>query len=170
MSTSDAPVMTSISLQLMRVWRVAWMGIATLATIAVVVMLLWPPPARQASAQTKVEAPPEAARLDSEGDILIPAGSSLAQKLSTALVQPESVAFPVLHVNGFIIARLVAGESRIEDRWQFASEEISTTYSDGVKSETEIENAGKQLNTITDLAQSNIQRYEKIVARLRKLV
>src|SRR5882724_11487651 len=103
MSTSDAPAMTSISLQLMRVWRVAWMALATLATVGVVVMLLWPPPARQASAQTKVEKPPEAARLDSEGDILIPGGSSLAQKLSLAVVEPENVAFPVLHVNGFII-------------------------------------------------------------------
>ena len=57
--------MTSLTAQFMKIWRVAWMGIATIATIAVVVMLLWPPAPRQASAKAHNEKPPDAARLDS---------------------------------------------------------------------------------------------------------
>lgn len=162
--------MTSITAQFMQVWRVTWMGFSTLATLAVVTMLLWPPAPRQASSKSIEEKPPESAQLDSSGDIVIAPGSSLLQKLSIATIEPESVSFPVLHVSGSIVARLVAGTSRVEDRWQFASPEISTTYSDWTKSQTEIENAEKQLTTIKGLAESNIQRYEKLVTRLRKLV
>ena len=162
--------MTSITAQFMKIWRVAWMGIATTATIAVVVMLLWPPAPRQASAKAQNEKPPDAAQLDSSGHIVVPPASSLVQKLSIAAIEPEQVSFPVLHVSGSIVARVVGGKSRLEDRWQFASDEVSTTYSDWMKSQAEIENAEKQLKTIQGLAESNIQRYEKLVNRLRKLV
>ena len=162
--------MTSLTAQFMKVWRVAWMGLATIATFAVVVMLLWPPVPRQASAKAQNEKPPDAAQLDSSGFIVVPAGSSLVQKLSIATIEPEQVSFPVLHVSGSIVARVVGGKSRLEDRWQFASDDVSTTYSDWIKSQAEIENAEKQLKTIQGLAESNIQRYEKLVNRLRKLV
>ncbi|MCE9526851.1 MAG: efflux RND transporter periplasmic adaptor subunit [Planctomycetales bacterium] len=162
--------MTSISAQFMQVWRVAWMGIATVATLAVVTMLLWPPAPRKASSKSQEEKAPDAAQLDSSSNIVIAAGSSLLQKLTTSVIQPESVSFPVLHVSGSIVARLVGGKSRVEDRWQFSSPDVSMTYSDWMKSQTEIENAEKQLTTIKGLAESNIHRYEKLVDRLKKLV
>jgi RND family efflux transporter MFP subunit len=162
--------MTSITAQFMKIWRVAWMGIATIGTIAVVVMLLWPPAPRQASAKAQNEKPPDAARLDSSGLIVVPPGSSLVQKLSVAAIKPEKVSFPVLHVSGSIVARLVGGKSRLEDRWQFANDEVSTTYSDWMKSQAEIDNAEKQLETIKGLAKTNVERYEKLVNRLKKLV
>src|SRR6185436_4482078 len=116
------------------------------------------------------EPPRENAKLDSSGNIVISKDSSLQQKLSSTQIKPEMVSFPVLRVSGSIVARVVAGKARVEDRWQFAGEDVSTTYSDWIKSQTEIENAEKQLTTIQGLADSNIKRYEKLVDRLRKLV
>ena len=55
----------------------------------------------QVSAKPAVQNAPEACRLSTDGDILIPAGSTLEQKLEVVEVQPENVSFPVLRVTGY---------------------------------------------------------------------
>src|SRR4051794_7505137 len=111
--------------QFVKSWRVTWMTLSSIATLAVVVMLLWPPPERQVSAKPAAQDVPEACRLSPEGEVLIPAGSPLEQKLDVVKVQPENVSFPVLRVTGSIVARLMDGAKTEEERWQFSTEELS---------------------------------------------
>src|SRR5438105_14436200 len=92
-----------------KTWRVSWMALSSIAVIAVVVLLLWPPPARQASARPAAAIPSDAYRISAEGDIIIPAGRPLEQKVDVVQVQPEDVSFPVLRVPGSIVARLLRG-------------------------------------------------------------
>jgi multidrug efflux pump subunit AcrA (membrane-fusion protein) len=133
-------------------------------------MLLWPPPERQVSAKPAAQDIPEACRLSPEGDILIPAGSPLEQKLDVVKVQPENVSFPVLRVTGSIVARLMDGAKTEEERWQFSTEELSNTYAEWLKSETEIVNAKMQLDKVRKLAESTVSYRSKVVERLTKLV
>src|SRR2546430_2626717 len=132
--------------QFVRTWRVTWMTLSSIATLAVVVMLLWPPPERQVSAKPAAATASDAFQLSPEGDILIPVGSPLEAKVEIVEVQPEEVSFPLLRVTGSIVARLIdisKMENRskaAEDRWQFSSEELSSTYAEWLKTQTEIDN------------------------------
>jgi membrane fusion protein, heavy metal efflux system len=146
------------------------MTLSSIATIAVVVMLLWPPPERQVSAKPAASVAPDAFRLSEEGDILIPAGSPLEQKVDVVDVLPDEVSFPVLRVTGSIVVRLIDGAKAPEDRWQFSTEELSSTYAEWLKAQAEIENGEKQLVKVNELAKSTVARYTDIVVRLRKLV
>src|SRR3954470_10509304 len=118
-----------------KTWRVTWMALSSIATIAVVVSLLWPPPARQASAKPAAATVLTAFHLSPEGDIIIPADSSLREKVEIVQVEPEEVSFPLLRVTGSIVARLIdtakVPQERLkaaEDRWQFSSEDLASTY------------------------------------------
>jgi len=146
------------------------MALSSIATLAVVIMLLWPPPERQVSAKPAVQNTPEACRVSASGDILIPAGSTLEHKLEIVDVRPESVSFPILRVTGSIVARLMDGAKTEEERWQFSTEELSNTYAEWLKSETEITNAQKQLDKVRELAESSVNYRTKVVERLTKLV
>lgn len=146
------------------------MALSSIATLAVVVMLLWPPPERQASAKPTTQSAPAAFGLSPEGDILIPAGSPLEEKMDIVPVQPDEVSFPVLRVTGSVVARLVDGTKAPEDRWQFSTAELSSTYADWLKSHTEIENAENQLVKIRELDKSNVAYRTAAVERWRKLV
>jgi membrane fusion protein, heavy metal efflux system len=156
--------------QFVKTWRVTWMTLSSIATLAVVVMLLWPPPERQVSAKPATQNAPEACRLSPEGDILIPPGSPLHAKVEIVEVRPENVSFPVLRVTGSIVARLMDGAKTPEERWQFSTEELSNTYAEWLKSGTEIENAEKQLVKVSELAESTVNYRTAVVTRLTKLV
>ncbi len=153
-----------------KTWRITWMTLSSIATLAVVIVLLWPPPERQVSAKPAAQNTPDACRLSPDGDILIPAGSTLEHKLEIVNVQPELVSFPVLRVTGSIVARLMDGAKTEEERWQFSTEELSNTYAEWLKSETEIANAQKQLDKVRELAESSVTYRTKVVERLTKLV
>jgi len=156
--------------QFVKTWRVTWMTLSSIATLAVVVMLLWPPPERQVSARPAVQTPSEAFHLSPEGDILIPPDSPLRAKVEIVEVRPEEVSFPLLRVTGSIVARLMDGAKTREERWQFSTEELSNTYAEWLKSGTEIENAEKQLVKVTELAESTVNYRTAVVTRLTKLV
>src|SRR5438874_9746633 len=153
-----------------KTWRVTWMTLSSIATLAVVILLLWPPPERQVSAKPAIQNTPDACRLSADGDILIPPGSTLEHKLEIVEVQSDHVSFPVLRVTGSIVARLMDGAKTEEERWQFSTEELSNTYAEWLKSETEIANAKKQLDKVRELAESAVGYRNKVVDRLTKLV
>lgn len=155
--------------QFVKTWRVSWMTLSSIAVIAVVVMLLWPPPERQVSARPAVQKTPDACRLSPEGDILIPKGSPLEEKVDIVEVRPEEVSYPVLRVTGSTVARLVDGAKAPEDRWQFSSEELSATYAEWLKAQTEVDNAKKQLDKVQKLTESVVTYKEKVVDRLDRL-
>src|SRR3954463_8379672 len=120
-----------------KTWRVTWMALSSIATVAVVVSLLWPPPARQTSAKPAAAAVSTAFHLSPDGDIIIPPDSSLREKVDIVEVQPEEVSFPLLRVTGSVVARLIdsaqARQERlkaVEDRWQFSSEDLASTYAE----------------------------------------
>jgi cobalt-zinc-cadmium efflux system membrane fusion protein len=146
------------------------MTLSSIATLAVVIVLLWPPRERQVSAKPSSNPVPEAFRLSADGEILIPDDSPLKQKVDIVAIEPEEVSFPVLRVTGSIVARLIDGSKAPEDRWQFSTEELSSAYAEWIKTQAEIENTEKQLVKVRELAQSTVSRYTDIVERLRKLV
>jgi membrane fusion protein, heavy metal efflux system len=146
------------------------MALSSIATLAVVVMLLWPPPERQVSAKPAAQDTPDPFRLTPEGDIFIPAGSPLEEKVDIVEVRSEEVSFPVLRVTGSIVARLIDGSKAPEDRWQFSTAELSSTYAEWLKSHTEIENTENQLVKIRELDKSNVAYRSAAVERWRKLV
>jgi cobalt-zinc-cadmium efflux system membrane fusion protein len=162
--------------QFVRTWRVTWMTLSSIATLAVVVMLLWPPPERQVSAKPAAANVSEAFTLSPEGDILIPAGSPLEAKVEIVEVQPEEVSFPLLRVTGSIVARLLdvsmmENKSKAaEDRWQFSNEDLSSTYAEWLKTQTEIDNAKKQLAKVEELTRTTVEFKTKVVTRTEKLV
>ena len=156
--------------QFVKTWRVTWMTFSGIATLAVVVLLLWPPPERRVSARPAAENAPEAFKLTSEGDVLIPTGSPLEAKVEQICVLPEEVSFPVLRVTGSIVARLMDGAQTAEERWQFSTEELSNTYAEWLKSRAEIENTQKQQEKVRELAESTVAYRTAVVNRLTKLV
>jgi multidrug efflux pump subunit AcrA (membrane-fusion protein) len=146
------------------------MALSSIATLAIVVMLLWPPHERHASARPAIESTPEACRLSPGGDILIPAGSPLEQKLEIVEVQPEEVSFPLLRVTGSVVARLNDGRKEPEERWHFSSGELSTTYAEWLKAQTEIDAAEKQLKKVKELTTTAVDYKQAVVDRLKRLV
>jgi cobalt-zinc-cadmium efflux system membrane fusion protein len=159
-----------------KTWRVTWMALSSIATIAVVVSLLWPPPARQASAKPAAATVSTAFHLSPEGDIIIPADSSLREKVEIVQVEPEEVSFPLLRVTGSIVARLIdtakVPQERLkaaEDRWQFSSEDLASTYAEWLKTQTEIDTAKKQLAKVQQLTDTTVNHLTAVVERTKKL-
>jgi len=155
---------------LVKAWRVSWMALSSIATLAVVVLLLWPPQERHASARPAAEAAPVACHLSPGGEILIPAGSPLEQKLEIVEVQPEEVSFPLLRVTGSVVARLNDGMKALEERWHFSSGELSATYAEWLKGQTEIDTAEKQLKKVKELTATAVDYKQAVVDRLKRLV
>ncbi|MCS6924687.1 MAG: efflux RND transporter periplasmic adaptor subunit [Candidatus Binatia bacterium] len=97
-------------------------------------------------------------------------GSLLEKKLAIVPVSREQTTIPVLTVTGVIVARLRAGGEPVEDRWQFSSLELLTTYADWQKARTEVDFAERQLRKTRELTAARLGAQTQVVERLRKLV
>jgi len=154
-----------------RLWLMIKIGFMALA-IGTVLLLLWSPWQKPTAAVPKPDPAQHAAIVQLVGPrlIAVQAGSLLEKKLTVVPVGREQVATPVLTVTGAVVARLRAGSEPAEDRWQFSSAELLTTYADWQKVRTEVDFAEKQLRKTRELTAAQLTAQTKVVERLRKLV
>lgn len=102
--------------------------------------------------------------------IAVQPGSLLEQKFDIFEVQKEQITTPLLLVTGAVVARLPAGSSPMEDRWQFNSIELSGVYADWQRARAEKEFNAKRLVKIRELTAAQYNSQKLAVDRLRKLV
>src|SRR2546425_3758883 len=152
-------------------WLVIKIGVVVLA-IGTGLRLLWSPSPEPTAAVPKTEPSQNAAVVQLAGPrlIAVQAGSLLEKKLAIVPASWEQIATPVLTVTGAVVARLRAGGEPAEDRWQFSSPELLTTYADWQKARTEVDFAEKQLSKTRELTAAQLTAQTKVVERLRKLV
>src|SRR3989449_3578596 len=152
-------------------WLMVKIGFAALA-IGTVLMLLWSSSSEPTAAVPKTEPSQNAAVVQLVGPrlIAVQAGSLLEKKLAVVPASREEIATPVLTVTGSIVARLRIGSGPAEDRWQFSSPELLSTYADWQKARTEVDFAEKQLSKTRELTAARLAAQTKVVERLRKLV
>ena len=153
-----------------RLWLMGKLGFTALA-IGTVLLLLWSP-WQKPTAVSKTEPSQNSAVVQLVGPrlIAVQAGSLLEKKLAIVPASREQITTPVLTVTGSVVAHLRAGSEPAEDRWQFSSPELLTTYADWQKARTEVDFAEKQLNKTRELTTARLTAQTKVVERLRKLV
>src|SRR5215510_7492532 len=147
--TSDQGALRS---QWSRLWLMVKISFVVLAT-GTVLLLLWSPWQKPPAAVLKPEPLQNATVVQLVGPrlIAVQAGSLLEKKLAIVPASREQIATPVLTVTGSVVARLRAGGEPAEDRWQFSSPELLTTYADWQKARTEVDFAEKQLRKTREL-------------------
>jgi multidrug efflux pump subunit AcrA (membrane-fusion protein) len=101
--------------------------------------------------------------------ILVRPDTPLARNLAIVDVKKQTVAHPLLTVTGSVVARIRPGSEPLRFRWQFASPEVASAYTDWLKSSVDIEFNQKQLDTTRELSNAQIERYDVIVKRLAPL-
>jgi cobalt-zinc-cadmium efflux system membrane fusion protein len=72
-------------------------------------------------------------------------------------------------VTGVVLARIREGAEPFEDRWQFSSSELSTSYADWLRTKNEIEFATSQLNKTRELATAETAFLQTNVTKLEQL-
>ena len=146
---------------------------AIVATTAVVVELLRPhqPRITQPANDAKPVETVEPVRVVAAGMLAVAHESPLQKELATFEVASEKISLPLLSVSGTILARIREGSELIEDRWQFSSSELSTSYADWLRAKNEIVFAESQLTKTTELAaaettflQTNLKRFESLTS------
>ena len=149
--------------------RNIWMGLAAIGTV-VVLFVVTRQPKESVTTPRDLSAPTEVAKVVAPGLIEITAGSLLEQKLDRQHVKVETVSFPLLTVTGAIAARIVPGAGRPEDRWQFSTVDLSNSFADWQRANTEVEHATNQLAKTRELAAAQVTRFREVSERLQKLV
>lgn len=147
--------------------RGAWMIFAAIGTVAVVVMLM-----RNPTVHVEHTAPPKAiepVRVVGLGKILVSPDTPLQKELSLLDLKRRKITRPVLSVTGVVLARIREGSEPFEDRWQFNTPELSTSYADWLRTKNEIEFNTSQLNKTRDLSNAETTYLQINVSKLEKL-
>jgi len=149
--------------------RNIWMGLAAIGTVVVLFVVVRQPKGGPTNPRD-LSTPAEVAKVVAPGLIDITAGSLLERKLDQQPVKTETVSFPLLTVTGAIAARIVPGAGKPEDRWQFSNPDLSNTFGDWQRANTEVEHATNQLAKTRELATAQVARFREVSARLERLV
>jgi len=137
-----------------------------LLSVALLMLGIW----QQAEAEQKPTDKSAVVKLVGPRTIAVQPGSLLEQKFDISKVQKEQITTPLLLVTGAVVARLPAGSSPMEDRWQFNSIELSGVYADWQRVRAEKEFNTKRLVKIRELTAAQYNAQKLAVDRLRKLV
>lgn len=143
------------------------MIVAAIGTVVVVAMLVRNP-------TTHVDRPAptkslEPVRVVGPGMILVAPDTPLQKELSTLELGKRKITRPILSVTGIVLARIREGSEPFEDRWQFGSPELSTSYADWLRTKNEIEFDTSQLNKTRDLANAENAFLQTNVSKLEQL-
>ncbi len=137
-----------------------------LLAVALLMLGIW----QQTEAEQKPIDKSAVVKLVGPRTIAVQPGSLLEQKFDISEVQKEQITTPLLLVTGAVVARLPAGSSPMEDRWQFNSIELSGVYADWQRVRAEKEFNTKRLVKIRELTAAQYNSQKLAVDRLRKLV
>jgi hypothetical protein len=146
------------------------MALSAAGILAILWVLLQPPVRVSAELQKQQSRAVESVRIVDSGRISIAADSAVRKKLVDVVLQPEQVTFPKLTVTGSIIARVRPGTQDIMTRWQFSTTELSTVFSDWIKSKSEIEFSAGQLAKTEELFKTQSDFLSNTVKRLEGLI
>ncbi len=150
------------------------MVVSTIGIVAIVVWLSMDKIVHQASAEShaaRIAAvkPVTPIVVDKAGVIHLASDSRLRQRLKLIEVKPQSVHFAKLDVSGSVIARIRPGAENINERWQFSTSELTDTYADWLRVQSEIEFAERQLQKTTELANAQTKYLRTSYERLAQL-
>ena len=164
---SNPPVKIGIRTKII---RLGWMILATLGISATVFVLVEPAGHKKSSLnlQTSTKAP-SPVRVEMPGKIFLQNDSPMRGQLKIQTVQPTKAEFPIFKVSGSIIARIVPGNSPIEDRWQFASPELSSTYADWIRNRNDLKFAEDILTKSKQLSDAEVSYRRTVSSRLEAL-
>lgn len=152
-------------------WRAFWMFAASVATVAILAWILVPPRREPATPVPPAGAAEDRPPVSAVGSrrIAVNDTTPLARNLQRETVTAQRVSFPLLTVTGSVVARIRPGDGPIEERWQFFSAELSTTYAEWLKARADVEFARTQLEKTRELVEAQESRHATIVARLKSL-
>lgn len=143
------------------------MFVAAVALVAVVVGLLQNP-SRHTEHVAAVK-PVESVRIVGPGLIQVAPDTPLQKELKRLDLVKQNITRPILSVTGVVLARIREGSEPFEDRWQFSSSELSTSYADWLRTKNEIEFNTSQLNKTRELANAETGFLQTNVTKLEQL-
>src|SRR4051812_14256754 len=111
--------------------RTLWMILAVIACAGIAVGMILPRHSHGPPVKTNTEHPSStesSVELLKDKQIRIAEKSALRDKLEIIQIELQKVSFAVLTVTGSVVARLGNGDARLEDRWNFSSPELLSTY------------------------------------------
>ncbi len=112
---------------------------------------------------------PEPVKVAGPGRLTIEKDSALWQSLGVKEVERETIETPLLQVTGFVLARVVAGGGSLADRWRFNTSELSSTYADWLRIQSEVRFAESQLDKTRQLVEAETRFLASVVKRLDPL-
>ncbi len=95
--------------------------------------------------------------------------SEIAKRLSLQVISPQHVSHPLLVATGSVVARMRRGDEPMEERWQFASTDITTAYASWLQARVDVEFNQKQLASTRELTHAQEARIKAVVARLEQV-
>lgn len=150
-------------------WSAVTLSTAILATLVILVLLLWSPfGGTGASNPTVSPSPkPDVPEVIGHRLIRITPGSALDRKLTRARVHTEKTTAPLLTVTGTVVARLAAGADHAEARWDFNVSELATAYADWLKARADVPFFEKMRDKTKELAAARVADKTRVRNRLR---
>jgi cobalt-zinc-cadmium efflux system membrane fusion protein len=173
MTHSDTARSPSDPPRRVKIWRSLWMIVATLAAVYVIAVLIYPSKSNsqttKSTAKTAAPPPTPPVQVAGPGLIAITPGTPLHEQLTIVHTKKTTVRFPRMLCTGSVVARIADGKDSFEDRWRFATQELSTTYADWVRAKSEVEFADGQYKKTQELVKAETVHLQAVVDRLKPL-
>ena len=97
--------------------------------------------------------------------VSVTSGTPLEQRLRVVPVELDNLKYPLLHVTGYVMARLAPGSDPAESRWDFASPEVATAYGDWLNARADVLFLHKQADKTRELVQVQVEFLKNEMAR-----
>ncbi len=82
----------------------------------------------------------------------------------------EDLPAPIIPVTGTVLASLTPGKDEAQDKWQFASPDLTSAFTDWNKAVIDVQFQKNQLDLIRALADYRVEAQKEVVSRMEKLV
>lgn len=108
-------------------------------------------------------------RVSGPGVITLKSDSPMRSQLTFDKVETTKVEFPIFSVTGSILARIHPGTGPAEERWQFATSDLSSTYADWIRTKNDLEFAERIETKAKQLSEAEIDFRKSVFNRLEPL-
>lgn len=171
MSQTDESASPLLKLSLAaRLVRGFWMLAATAGVAATVWTLLEPhAPPKTKPVSAKAGRTLNPVRVNGPGTLILQADSPMRGQLKFLKVEKSKVEFPLFNVSGSVLARILPGDTPMEERWQFATSDLSATYADWVRTKNDLEFAERALAKSKELSEAEVSYRRGVFTRLEAL-
>lgn len=150
--------------------RGIWMLVALVGIVGTVWTLLEPeknkPKKPLISADVRTTSP---IRVAGPSRLILHSESPMRGQLKFQKVESTKVEFPLFTVSGSILARVTPGSGPLEERWQFATADLSATYADWVRTKNDLEFAERAMAKSKQLSTAEVSYRKSIFTRLEAL-